>query len=87
MKTNELVKIIEDLGLEADFDYVWIDEEEYEILSAYYYGGEALRVSLDWFGEWFVFESVFEELEPDKRHKLLDAFIEYAHTPFDEREE
>lgn len=44
-------------------------------------------MSLDWFGEWFVFESVFEELEPDKRHKLLDAFIEYAHTPFDEREE
>lgn len=87
MKTNELVKIIEDLGLEADFDYVWIGEEEYEVLSAYYDGDEALRVSLDWFGEWFVFESVFEELDPNKRHKLLDAFIDFAHTSFPDREE
>lgn len=87
MKTNELVKLIEELGLEADFDYVWIGEEECEVLSAYCDGDEVLRASLDWTVEWFVFERAFEKLEPDKRHKLLDAFINFAHTPLDEREE
>ena len=87
MKTNQLVKAIERLGLEADFDYVWNGEEECEILSAYYGGNEVLRASLDWTGEWFVFESAFEELDPYKRNKLLNSFIDFANTPFDEREE
>lgn len=87
MKTNQLVKTIERLGLEAGFDYVWIGEEECEILSAYYDGDEVLRASLDWTGEWFVFESAFEKLDPYKRNKLLNSFIDFAHTPFDEREE
>lgn len=87
MKTTELVKLIEELGLEADFDYVWIGEEECEMLSAYCDGDEVLRAPLDWTGEWFVFEPAFEELEPDKRHILLDAFIDFAHTSHDERED
>lgn len=32
-------------------------------------------------------ESTFDKLDPYKRHKLLDAFIDFAHTPHDEREE
>lgn len=87
MKTSELVKLIEELGLEADFDYVWIGEEECEMLSAYYDGQEVLRVSLDWTGEWCVYESAFEELDPYKRNKLLNGFIDFAHTPHDERED
>lgn len=86
MKTNELVRIIEDLGLEADFDYERKGEEEYEILSAYNDGHAVLIVSLDWFGEWYCIESEFDKLVHSIRHLLLDAFIALAHTPFDERD-
>lgn len=87
MKTNELVKIIEELGLEPDFDYERQDEEEYEVLSAYNGGYRVLTVSLDWFGVWYCIESEFDKLVPNIRHQLLDAFIALAHTPFDERVE
>lgn len=87
MKTNELVKLVEELGLKADFDYVWIGEEECEMLSAYYDGHEVLRAPLDWTGEWFVYESEFEKLDPYKRNKLLNGFIDFVHTPLDERED
>lgn len=88
MKTTELVKLIEELGLDADFDYVLDDDgDEDEVLSAYYDGQPVLSVYLNWLGVWVMYESAFDELDPYKRHKLLDAFIEYTYTPFDEREE
>lgn len=87
MKTNELVKIIEELGLEPDFDYEWQGEEECEVLSAYSGGYRVLTVSLDWFGEWYCIESQFDKLDPSKRYKLLDAFRDLAYTPFPDREE
>lgn len=87
MKTNELVKLIEELGLEADFDYAWIGDEEYETLSAFNDGFEVIRVFLDLLGEWVMRESVFDKLDPYKRNRLLNAFIEYAYTPYVDREE
>ena len=87
MKTNELVKIIEELGLEPDFDYEWQGEGEYEVLSAFNDGHAVLIVSLEWFGLWYCIESEFDKLAPNIRHQLLDAFIALAYTPFDEREE
>lgn len=88
MKTNELVKLIEELGLKADFDYVLDnDGDEDEVLSAYYDGQPVLSVYLNWLGEWTMFESAFDKLDPYKRNRLLNAFIEYAHTPFDQRKE
>lgn len=87
MKTNELVKLIKGLGLEASFYHVRVGEEERKLLLAYYDNEEATGVHLDWIGEWFINNPVFAKLSPDKRHKLLDAFIEYTYTPLDEREE
>ncbi len=87
MKTSELVRVIEELGLEADFDYDRSEPDEVEVLSAYYNGNQVLVTFPDWFGQWHIRELFFDDLDPDKRHKLLDAFIEYAHTPFDQREE
>ena len=85
MKTNELVKLIKELGLEACFEEKMIDEGGYKILYAYKQGFESLKVPINYLGEWYVY--VFDKLDPDKRHKLLDAFIEYAYTPLDERED
>lgn len=87
MKTNQLVKTIEKLGLEASFNHVRVGEEERKLLLAYYDGEEATGVHLDWIGEWFINNPVFAKLSPYTRSRLLNAFIEYAHTPFDEREE
>lgn len=87
MKTNQLVKAIERLGLEAVFDYVWQGEGEYEVLSAFNDGHAVLIVSLEWFGLWYCIESEFDKLAPNIRHQLLGAFIALAYTPFDERED
>lgn len=87
MKTNQLVKVIEILELEVDFDYMWIGEEEYEVLSARYDWELVLSAYPDRFGDWVMHESVFDKLDSDKRNCLLNAFIEYAHTPLDQRKE
>lgn len=87
MKTSELVKVIEELGLEADFDYDRSDEDEDEVLSAFNGGYSVAAVCVDWVGLWYCNESNFDKLEPYKSHKLLDAIIDYAYTPFDQREE
>lgn len=87
MKTSELVKLIEELGLEADLNENIVGGEKRKILSAYDPRFEVLNVPIDYLGEWFVWEPVFDKLDPDIRHKLLDAFIEYAYTPLKEREE
>lgn len=86
MKTNELIKLIEDLGLEADFDYGQ-DDKDPGVLSAYYDGRKVLRTFTGWFGYWFVLESSFDKLDLYRRNRLLNAFIDYAYTPLDQREE
>lgn len=86
MKTNELIKLIEDLGLEADFDYGQ-DDKDPGVLSAYYDGRKVLRAFTRWFGYWFVLESSFDKLDLYRRNRLLNAFIDYAYTPLDQREE
>lgn len=87
MKTNELVKLIKELGLEACFEEKMIDEGECKMLCAYYQGFEVFKAPINYLGEWYVYEPVFYKLDPYKRHKLLDALIDFAHTPHDEREE
>lgn len=87
MKTNQLVKTIERLGLEASFNHVRVGEEERKLLLAYYDGEEAIGVHLDWIGEWFINNPVFAKLSPYTRSRLLNSFIDFAHTPIDEREE
>ena len=87
MKTNQLVKTIERLGLEADFNYDRSDYDENEVLSVFNGQHLVAAVYVDLVGLWYCNESDFDKLEPYKRHKLLDAIIEYSYTPIIDRKE
>lgn len=87
MKTNELVKVIEGLGLEAVFDSEGVAGKEFKTLSACDKGDEVLMAYTNRADSGRVSEYHLWELDPSKRNKLLDAFIEYAYTPLDERED
>lgn len=88
MKTSELVRVIEELGLEADFDRVFYrDGDECEELSVFNRDSMVAKVYVNLVGVWCCYESNFDKLEPYKRHKLLDAIIEYSYTPVIDREE
>ena len=88
MTTNELIKLIEELGLTPDFDHVlYCDGEEHDVLSVFNREGTVANVYVNMVGLWYCHESYFDKLEPHKRHKLLDAIIEYSYTPVIDREE
>lgn len=88
MTTNELIKLIEELGLTPDFDHVlYCDGEERDVLSVFNREGTVANVYVNMVGLWYCHESYFDKLEPHKRHKLLDAIIEYSYTPVIDREE
>ncbi len=88
MKTTELIKVIEEIGLTSDFDHVlYCNGEECEELSVFNLERMVAKVYVNRVGVWYCYESNFDKLEPHKRHKLLDAIIEYAYTPFIDRDE
>lgn len=88
MKITELVHVIEELGLTPDFDYVLDDDgDEDEVLVVYGGGNSVAVVYVDWIGAWHCYEPYFDELEPHKRHRLLEAIKEYSYTPFSDRKD
>lgn len=92
MKITELVHVIEELGLEPDFDYVFDyisddDGDEEEVLVVYNDGQSVAVVYVDWIGLWFCDESHFNKLESHKQHRLLEAIKDYSYTPFDDRKD
>lgn len=80
MKTNEFIKVVEELGYLVDDSYVyWQIRNEENLLVAVVYKNALSRISTDFVGWW--------NIEDEDKSKLLDLIVEYAKTPIEDREE